>query len=148
MKTEYTIGVFGIIFDERGRVLLCHRTDYDLWNLPGGGLEPQESITDGVEREVKEETGLDVEVGRLVGVYTKTDRNDIAFAFICKITSGKLTLNDEADRIEYFSVDKLPSNLIPRQVERIIDAQNNVSEIVFKVQIGGSAQELIKDARL
>ena len=35
MKSQFTIGIFGIIFDEQKRVLLCHRRDYDLWNLPG-----------------------------------------------------------------------------------------------------------------
>jgi len=37
-QAQFTIGVFGIIFDERDRILLVHRTDYDLWNLPGGRL--------------------------------------------------------------------------------------------------------------
>ena len=43
MKPQFTIGVFGIIFDEQKRVLLVHRRDYDLWNLPGGVLENAES---------------------------------------------------------------------------------------------------------
>jgi len=44
----FTIGVFAIILDESRRVLLCHRRDFDLWNLPGGGLERGESPQDGV----------------------------------------------------------------------------------------------------
>lgn len=58
----FKIGVFGIIIDEQNRVLLCHRRDYDLWNLPGGGLEKNEAPWEGVVREVKEETGLRVKV--------------------------------------------------------------------------------------
>lgn len=43
MKQTFTIGVFGIIRDEQDRVLLVLRNDYDLWNLPGGGLENGEA---------------------------------------------------------------------------------------------------------
>jgi len=48
----FKIGVFAIIFNEKKEVLLCHRRDYDLWNLPGGGLEENESPWDGIIREI------------------------------------------------------------------------------------------------
>ena len=51
---KFTIGVFGIILDEQSKILLVHRTDYDLWNLPGGRLESGESPWEGVVREIKE----------------------------------------------------------------------------------------------
>ncbi|PRX43850.1 ADP-ribose pyrophosphatase YjhB (NUDIX family) [Prauserella shujinwangii] len=56
--------------DDRGRLLLIHKVDNDLWALPGGGHDPGERITDTAVREVKEETGLDIEVTGLVGTYT------------------------------------------------------------------------------
>ena len=62
--------VVAIVRDDAGRVLLIHKTDNDLWALPGGGHEAGESITDTVVREVKEETGYDIEVDRLTGTYT------------------------------------------------------------------------------
>src|SRR3989344_4155654 len=98
METQFTMGAFGIIFDKQKRVLLVHRLDYDLWNLPGGKLENYESPISGVKREVKEETGLEVEISRLVGVYSKAEKNDIVFSFICKIIAGEMTLNNEADK--------------------------------------------------
>lgn len=58
------------IRDETGRVLLIHKIDNDLWALPGGGHDIGERITDTAVREVREETGLDVEITRLVGTYT------------------------------------------------------------------------------
>lgn len=136
MKSQFTIGVFGIIFDKQKRVLLCHRCDQDLWNLPGGGLESGESPGDGVRREIKEESGLDTEIVSLAGVYSKPDKNEVVLSFVCKIIGGKITLNDEADKIEYFEVNKFPPNTSQKQVERIKDAISNPDKITYKVQTG------------
>ncbi|WP_410580293.1 NUDIX hydrolase [Amycolatopsis sp. lyj-108] len=58
------------IFNEQGGILLIHKVDNNLWALPGGGHDAGERITDTAIREVKEETGLEIEVIRLVGTYT------------------------------------------------------------------------------
>jgi len=148
MKPQFTIGTFGMIFDEDGRILLCHRRDYDLWNLPGGTLESCEAPWDGAKREVKEETGLDVEIVKLSGIYSKSDKNDIVFSFICKIVGGEITLNDEADKIEYFAIEDLPANTSPKQVERIKAASKEPEELFLEVQSGKSSIELIKEGKL
>ena len=57
-----------MILDTGGRVLLCHRRDMDVWNLPGGAVDGGELPTEAAVRETKEETGLDVAVQSLVGV--------------------------------------------------------------------------------
>ena len=62
--------VTAIVPNNRGELLLVHKTDNDLWALPGGAMDIGESITDTVVREVKEETGIDVEVTGVVGIYT------------------------------------------------------------------------------
>jgi 8-oxo-dGTP pyrophosphatase MutT (NUDIX family) len=59
-----------VIRDDQGRILLIHKIDNDQWALPGGGHDVGERITDTAVREVHEETGLDIEVMRLVGTYT------------------------------------------------------------------------------
>lgn len=62
--------VTAVVRDEAGRVLLIHKVDNDLWALPGGGHDIGETIADTAVREVREETGLEVEIVRLVGTYT------------------------------------------------------------------------------
>src|ERR1700694_2531117 len=59
-----------VVTDEHDRIVLIRRRDNDLWALPGGAMELGESIVDTAVREVKEETGLDVEVTGLIGVYS------------------------------------------------------------------------------
>ncbi|MDP9469040.1 MAG: NUDIX domain-containing protein [Chloroflexota bacterium] len=136
----FRIGVFAILFDQQGRVLLCHRRDDDLWNLPGGGLEHGEAPWAGAVREVKEESGLEVTVERLAGVYSKPEVNEVVFSFVCKVTGGRLTLTDEADRIEYFALDGIPPNTSSKQVERIRDAIEAVGAVALKDQRGPSSR--------
>jgi len=144
MKNQFTIGAFGIILNENDEVLLCHRRDYDLWNLPGGTMIAGESPWECVIREIKEETGFDVKIIRLAGIYNKPEKNEICFSFICKIIRGKLSLNDEADQIKYFNLQGIPNNIPQKQLERIHDAINE-KEIIFKNQIGKSTIDLIKE---
>ena len=101
-----------MIFDKKQRVLLCHRRDMDLWNLPGGGMESGELPTETAVRETLEETGLHIEILKLVGIYGKPDKDDLVFTFLGHVTGGQLIQTDEADELAYFAVDKLPRKYI------------------------------------
>lgn len=118
----HTIGAFAIIIDDAQRVLLCHRTDRDMWNLPGGGVEDSESPWEAVIREVEEEVGLSVSIDSLLGVYAVPDQQSIAFTFLCSVSGGQLRLSDEADDIQWFERLGLPANTLPRHIERIRDS--------------------------
>ncbi len=144
----YQVGVFAAIFNDQNQILLCHRNDYDLWNLPGGGLVSDESPWDGVAREVKEETGLDVKIIRLSGIYHKPQKQEIVFQFVCEVVGGEITLNDEADKISYFSITDIPKNTSPKQVMRIHDILANPDSIVMKTHTGKSSIEMIKEGLL
>jgi len=140
----FFIGVFAIIFDQNQRVLLCHRRDMDVWNLPGGVLEAAELPTDAIVRETWEETGLIVSVEHLIGIYSKTDKNELVFAFICKVVGGELTPTDESDENRDFSLDEMPLNTLPKHVERIWDALQFKGQPIFKVQSGPAAREWLE----
>jgi len=141
----FTLGAFAIILDDQQRILLCHRRDHDLWNLPGGHVEQGEAPWAAVIREVKEEVGLDVEVERLAGVYSKPEQNDLVFSFVCRVVGGELTTSDEADEIAYFPFPDIPGNISPKHVERIADALARLEQPVLKVQTGRSSIELARE---
>jgi ADP-ribose pyrophosphatase YjhB (NUDIX family) len=143
---RFTIGTFAIVFDSDKKVLLCHRRDYDLWNLPGGTVEMGESPWGAVVREVKEEAGLEVKIERLAGIYHKPEKSEICFSYVCKVVGGTIALNDEADQITYFAINDIPHNTSPKQVERIKDAQQN--QFTSKTQMGQSSIEMIKEGKL
>lgn len=148
MRPTFTIWVFAIITDEEDRILLCLRHDYDIRNLPGWGLESGESPREGVLREVKEETGLDAEVTRLVGLYSKPDKDEMVFLFTCNVIWGELTLNEEAKDIQYFLHNALPEHTVPKQIERIEDYFSSHNQTILKVQGGQSTKDRIKEGQL
>lgn len=148
MKHKVTIGVFGIITNKQDEILLVHRNDYDLWNLPWGALDPNESPWDGVIREVKEETWLDIEVTKLLWIYSKPTENDIVINFLCKEIWGEFTLNEEARDIKYFPIKDIPKNTIPKQVDRIHDYFEDKNKVVMKVQRGKSTIQLLNEGKL
>ncbi len=131
---QFTIGAFGTIWDQEGRVLLLHRRDRDAWNLPGGRVEPAEAPWEACLREVQEETGLAVRVERLTGLYAKPHQDELVFNFDCVIEGGRLQATAEADEAEYFHPTALPSTLLARQRERIIDASAGLARPVVKRQ--------------
>ena len=140
----FSIGAFAVIFDAQGRVLLCHRRDMDVWNLPGGGVESGELPTEAVVRETREETRLEVAVERLVGVYGKVGKDELVFAFLCRVVGGEMGETDEADACEFFHVDGIPRNISPKQVERIRDALQDGQPPVFRRQGGAETRELLR----
>lgn len=108
--------VVAIVRDVEGRVLLVHKTDNDLWALPGGGHEIGESIAETVVREAKEETGYDVEVTGITGTYTNPGhvmayedgevRQQFSVAFSARLLGGEARTGDESKRVEWISPDK------------------------------------------
>jgi ADP-ribose pyrophosphatase YjhB (NUDIX family) len=136
--THFTIGSFAVIFDKKDRVLLCHRRDQDIWNLPGGGVESGELPNEAVIRETLEETGLKIKILELVGIYGKSNKDEFIFVFLGKITGGKIKKTDEADETRYFKLKNIPKNTIPKHVGRIRDAAKKRSKPIFRWQHNAS----------
>lgn len=136
------VGVFAIILNQKKKVLLLHRRDhFDIWELPGGGLEEGEAPWDGVIWETKEEVCLDVAVKKLSGVYYKPIKNEITFAFICEIINGTPSVSREADAVQWFAFQDIPKNISLKQLERIQDALENAKEPFLKIQSAPSSVE-------
>lgn len=130
----HTLGTFAVITNAEGHVLLCHRTDREAWNLPGGRVEAGETPWQAMEREVKEDIGLVVEASKLVAIYSVPSRADLVFTFRCLKWSGEPQLSNEASQIAWFSPSTLPLTTLHRHVERIHDAMANHNSILLRSQ--------------
>lgn len=138
---EWEVGGFTILRNAAGEVLWIKRTDHDLWNLPGGGRREMEAPWETAVRETREETGLDVRLTDLTGIYTKPTKREIAFVFTAVVTGGSLHENSEAAAFGYYTLGEEPERAIPKQVQRMTDALSAEEETVFRVQDGPSALE-------
>jgi len=110
-----------VVVDGDARILLHRRSDNGKWALPGGVMELGESLADCVIREVREETGLDVEVVGIVGIYSDPKhvfayddgevRQEFSICFECRVLGGDLAVSDESFEVRFFDaadVDELP----------------------------------------
>lgn len=138
-RAYYEAGAFGMIFNNKGEILLCHRTDKNVWNLPGGVIDPNESPWAAAVREVFEETGLKVRLKHLTGVYFKKRAKEggqeaLVFNFLCERISGRIHTTNEAQEIKFFPTNKLPKTLSNNQRERITDYLKNPQKTILKKQ--------------
>jgi len=98
--------------DPRRQVLLSIRSDLFGWELPGGTLEGRETPADAVVREVREETGLEIELSGVVGVWVRRGfRPHTAHVFLCRVTGGVEVPSHETPRLKWFDTDDLPNEL-------------------------------------
>lgn len=118
-----------VVIIEEGRVLLIQRADFKTWALPGGSVDADESAAQAAIREVREETGLDVTLTGLIGLYAmpRWIGNTHSAVFSAKVSGGALRPHPgEAQEAVYFATDDLPPHLNWWHRQPIRDAASGV----------------------
>jgi 8-oxo-dGTP diphosphatase len=118
----HSVSVAGVVVDDRGRALLIQRRDNHHWEPPGGILELDEAIDEGLRREVREETGLDVEPETLTGVYKNMKRGIVALVFRCTVTGGEPSLGDETAAFRWATESDVGELVSEAYAIRVLDA--------------------------
>lgn len=108
-QPKFNAGVSALVFDEQGRVLLFKHTYRKFeWGIPGGGLEYKEQPTDAMVREFHEETGMKIEIEKLLRVSSAREFPHLGIVYLCKITGGEFKPSHEISEMKYFDPDDLP----------------------------------------
>lgn len=124
-----------VIFKDN-KILLVHENN-GTWSLPGGWCDVLESIKSNTEKEVKEETGLNVRAIKVIAIQDRNKHNKPIYAYgvckvfvLCDIIDGEFIKNIETTEIEYFALDNIPNNLAEEktnkeQIEMCFEAYND-----------------------
>ncbi|MFI5779530.1 NUDIX domain-containing protein [Nocardia sp. NPDC051570] len=110
-------GGSALVTDAEGRILMQCRGDSGNWSLPGGVMEIGETLEQCVIRETKEETGLDIEITGLLGIYTDPQhiieygdgeiRQEFAIVFHGQVIGGQIKVSNESTAVQFLSPDEL-----------------------------------------
>ncbi len=110
-------GGSALVVDDAGRVLMQRRGDSGNWSLPGGIMEVGESLEDCVVRETREETGLDIRITGLLGIYTDPEhvieysdgevRQEFAVVYYGRVIGGEIQVSDESTEVRFLTLDEL-----------------------------------------
>ncbi|MEV8045719.1 NUDIX domain-containing protein [Streptomyces griseoluteus] len=117
------MSVAGVIVDDHGRALLIKRRDNGHWEPPGGVLEPEETVLDGLQREVLEETGIKIALpATLTGVYKNMTGLIVSLVFRCEAIDGSPTTGDETRALRWATRDEVIDLADEAYSIRVLDA--------------------------
>lgn len=135
---------------EGDTILLTLREDFEVWCLPGGEIDEGEPIADAARREVREETGLEVELTRLVGTYSRIGwRPNNLFLFAARVIGGTLTPDPrEVLEARFFPFDALPEPLLFGNDYKIADAIGGVTGCVKTERVSALGMSKLSRAEL
>ncbi len=136
-------GAAAIIFDDHRRILIMKRSHGSYWCIPGGRMDIGESASDCCIRETKEETGLEVKIFRLIGLYTNPNsicaypdgnvHQSYIALFECEIVGGELTECEETGQFHWLSREEMGTYLLmPDNVLCCQDAWAGVTAAVIR----------------
>lgn len=119
---KHSVSVAGAVVREDGRLLAIRRADNGTWELPGGVLDLEETPQEGVRREVLEETGIEVDVSELTGIYKNMTRGVVALVFRCKPSGGTERTSAETAAVDWLTPEEVRERMAEVYAIRLLDA--------------------------
>jgi len=122
-KPRHSVSVAAVVVDDVERVLVIQRRDNARWEPPGGVLELHETVEQGLRREVREETGYEIEIDAQTGVYKHMAHGVVALVFRCRVVGGQpQPSTTETRSMRWLSPSEVPAYLDEAFAVRVRDA--------------------------
>jgi 8-oxo-dGTP diphosphatase len=126
---RHSVSVAGIVVNDARQVLAIRRRDNGHWQPPGGVLDTHETFEQGVRREVAEETGAQIEIERLSGLYTNVTAGIVAVVFRCHPLTEPVAETTEAADVAWLSTPDVCRLMTPAFTARVFDAFETVPHV-------------------
>lgn len=133
---RHSVSVAGIVVNSSGQILTVKRRDNGEWQPPGGVLELDETIEEGLRREIREETGIETSVGHLTGIYQNMSLGVIALVFRCSQSGGKLHVSEESEQVSWMTLEQVDAVMTPVFAVRVRDAINEIAPVKLRSHDG------------
>lgn len=134
---EYThfVSVAGLVVNDKEEILLI-KSPWRGWEYPGGMVEPGESLQEALIREVKEETGVDVEVTGFIGICKNVEKDVVNIDFVCRYVGGELTTSNESSEVKWVPMEEalnmITFPLTQKRLEIMLSGRDKVSCFGFR----------------
>ena len=146
MQPTHKVSVAAMVRDGKGKILLVN-SPWRGWEYPGGLIEPGETFEEALRREIREESGVEVEIERLVGICKNLEKDIVNIDFVCRYVSGELTTSDESTEVVWVTpeeaVKMITFPLTKKRLANMLGGSREVCLFGFKREPFTVEEELI-----
>ena len=146
MSYNHKVSVAALVTNEEGKILLVN-SPWRGWEYPGGLIEPGETFEEALRREIREESGVEVEIERLVGICKNLEKDIVNIDFVCRYVSGELTTSDESTEVVWVTpeeaVKMITFPLTKKRLANMLGGSREVCLFGFKREPFTVEEELI-----
>ncbi|WP_410501289.1 NUDIX domain-containing protein [Exiguobacterium acetylicum] len=130
----YSLSAGAVVLNEQNEILLIQGPDRG-WEFPGGIVEPGESAADGIIREVKEESGIEIKIVKFCGIYQNLEANVCATCWLAKAIGGQPQTSSESLAVGFFPLEEVLRRVtwsnFSERILHILDEQSHPFFVAF-----------------
>ena len=139
MSNGHKVSVAALVTNEEGKILLVN-SPWRGWEYPGGLIEPGETFEEALHREVREESGVEIEITGFVGICKNVGRDIVNIDFIARYTGGTLTTSEESTEVGWFApeqaMEMITFPLTKKRLANMLSGDKTVHLFGFRREAG------------
>ena len=134
MSNSHKVSVAALVTNDEGKILLVN-SPWRGWEYPGGLIESGETFEKALRREIREESGVEVEIERFVGICKNVEKDIVNIDFVCRYVGGDLTTSDESTEVGWFTpqeaFERITFPLTRKRLENMLSMDKNAQFFGF-----------------
>ncbi len=139
MEYTHLVSVAALVTNDEGKILLV-KSPWRGWEYPGGIIEPGETFRQALQREIREEAGVEVEITGFVGVCKNVEKNIVNLDFLCRYVGGELTPSEESTEVIWVApeeaIELITFPLTKKRLINMLSGDQNAHFFSFRRETG------------